>query len=593
MIKMTIRSPIVSVLGHVDHGKSSILDAIRDSNILATEAGAITQAIGASIIPVETIKCKCGNLLEKMNVKLTIPGLLFIDTPGHAAFTSLRKRGGSLADIAIVVVDINEGFKPQTIEAIEILKNAKTPFIIAANKLDLSPGFRIPQDKTTPILKQINQQEPKIITYIETKLYEIVGAIHEKFQISAERFDRIDDFTKQIGIVPISAKMKLGLSELLMVLSALTQKYLENNLQLDVNGFAKGSILEVKEEQGLGTTLDVILYNGTLKTGDIVVIGGIDEPIVTRVKAMFEPAPLSEMRDKKSQFSPVKKVVAATGVKLSCPDIDNVLSGMPIMACENNEESIEKTKIEVQKEIETAKVKTDDEGILIKADNIGSLEALAHILKEKNIPIRKARVGPISKKDFIDAEASYERNPLNCVILGFNIPQEKSTENVKVITNQVIYHIIEDYEKWIDEETKRMEAEKMKELYKPCKIQVLQNCIFRQSNPCIVGVEVLEGTIKQNMELIKKDNSKSSFVKSIGSGKDNLAFAEKGKQVAIAIPNITAGRQINEEDILYSELNENQYRQLKENKKYLKEEEVELLREIADIKRKTNPLWGA
>lgn len=591
MIKMTIRSPIVSVLGHVDHGKSSILDAIRDSNILATEAGAITQAIGASIIPIETIKAKSGKLLEKMGVKLTIPGLLFIDTPGHAAFTSLRKRGGSLADIAIVVIDINEGFKPQTLEAIEILRGAKTPFIIAANKLDLAPRYKIPQDRETPILKQINDQDPQIITYIETKLYEIVGTIHEKFGLEAERFDRIQDFTKQVGIIPISAKMHLGLSELLMVLSALTQKYLENNLQLDIEGSAKGSILEVKEEQGLGTTLDVIIYNGNLKVGDTIVIAGIEKPVVTKVRALFEPSPLCEMRDKKSCFTPVKKVVAATGVKISCPDIDTVLSGMPLISC--SPDKIEEAKIQVQKEIETVKVKTEEKGLLIKADNIGGLEAIAHILKEKNIPIRKAKVGPISKKDFIDAEASFESDPLHSVILGFNIPLEKSTEKVKVITSPIIYHIIEAYEEWVEKEKKRIEEESMKELFKPCKIQVLQNCIFRQSNPCIVGVEVKEGTLKQNMSMIKKDGSNCSHIKSIGSGKDNLSSAEKGKQVAIGLPGVTAGRQINEEDILYSDLNETQYRALKENRKLLKEDEVELLREIADIKRKQNPLWGA
>jgi translation initiation factor 5B len=589
---MSIRSPIVSVLGHVDHGKSSLLDAIRDSNILATEAGAITQAIGASIVPIETIKCKCGVLLEKMNINITIPGLLFIDTPGHAAFTSLRKRGGSLADIAIVVIDINEGFKPQTLETIEILKSAKTPFVIAANKLDLSPRYRVPVDKNTPILKQINEQSPEIITYIETKLYNIVGTMHEKFSLPAERFDRVEDFTKEVAIIPISAKLKLGLSELLMVISALTQKYLENNLLLDTEGYGKGTILEVKEEQGMGTTLDVILYNGNIKVGDTVVIGGLETPIITKIRALFEPAPLNEMRDKKSSFSPVKKVIAATGVKISCPDIDSVLSGMPIQTCENTLEAIEKAKEEVQKETQSVKINTKEKGIMIKADNIGSLEALAFILNEKNIPIRKATVGPVTKKDLIDAEASYENDPLTSIILGFNIPQEKSTDKVKILTSNIIYHLIEEYEIWIKDEEKRIEEEKLKEITKPCKIQVLQNCIFRQSNPCIVGVEVKEGTLRQNMELLKKDGSKCSFVKSIGSGKENLSFADKGVQVAIGLPGVTAGRQINEEDILYSDINETQYRKLKEHKKLLNNDEIELLKEISEIKRKVNPLWG-
>ena len=257
---MALRSPIVTVLGHVDHGKSSILDAIRGSNIVAGEAGAITQAIGASIIPAHTIQKKVGKLLEAMKLNLTIPGLLFIDTPGHAAFTSLRSRGGSLADIAVLVVDMNEGFKPQTLEAVEILKNAKTPFIVAANKLDLVPRFS--QKEAPGVLQLINAQAPEVITDVETKLYKIVGTLHEKFSMPAERYDRVDDFTKQVAIVPCSAKAGFGLQELLMVLTGLAQRYLEKFLDVDVTGPGKGVILEVKEEKGLGQTIDVILYDG-------------------------------------------------------------------------------------------------------------------------------------------------------------------------------------------------------------------------------------------------------------------------------------------------------------------------------------------
>ncbi|MCX6707042.1 MAG: GTP-binding protein [Candidatus Woesearchaeota archaeon] len=254
-----LRSPICSVLGHVDHGKSSILDSIRGTCVVKGEAGLITQAIGASIIPLGTIKAKCGKLLETMNMTFTIPGLLFIDTPGHAAFTSLRKRGGALADIAIVVIDINEGFKPQTIEAIEILKNNKTPFIIAANKIDLIPGWKISQKS---ILQNIMEQSPDVITKIDMKLYEIVGQIHEKFSMNSERFDRVDDFTKQIAIVPCSAKTGEGLQELIMVIAGLAQRFLEKALDFNIDGPAKGSIMEVKEDKGLGKTIDVIIYDG-------------------------------------------------------------------------------------------------------------------------------------------------------------------------------------------------------------------------------------------------------------------------------------------------------------------------------------------
>ena len=218
-----IRQPIVTVVGHVDHGKTSILDKIRGSAIQAGEAGGITQAIGASIIPLHTIQKITGELLEKMNMKFNIPGILFIDTPGHASFTSLRKRGGNLADIAILVVDITEGLKPQTIESIEILKQFKTPFIIAANKIDLISGW---VTKEGPLAASLNSQPDSVRNLVDTKLYNLVGKIAEH-GFNADRFDRVDDFTKNIAIVPTSAKTGEGIPELLMIMSGLAQKFLE------------------------------------------------------------------------------------------------------------------------------------------------------------------------------------------------------------------------------------------------------------------------------------------------------------------------------------------------------------------------------
>ncbi|MFP4119048.1 MAG: translation initiation factor IF-2 [Candidatus Woesearchaeota archaeon] len=588
-----IRSPIVSVLGHVDHGKSSLLDAIRDTDILKTEAGAITQAIGASIVPAETIERKCGNLLKNLGVKLTIPGLLFIDTPGHAAFTSLRKRGGSLADIAVVVVDINEGFKPQTYEAIEVLRAAKTPFIIAANKLDVISGFNtqdVPED--SPILGLIGKQSSQVQQTIESRMYELVGQLYDKFNLTAERFDRVEDFTKQVAIVPISALEKLGVQETLMVLGALAQKYLEKHLSLDVSGPAKGSVLEIKEERGLGKSLDVIIYNGTLRVGDTVVIGGLENAHVARVRALFEPDPHSEMRDKKSHFTSVKEVSAATGVRINCPDLGEVFSGMPIISCENTSEAIDEARSQVQAQVDEVIVETDREGIILKADNIGSLEALSALVKEKGIPVRKASIGPISKKDVADAESNFETDPLNAVILGFNIPDVPSSDKVRIITDDVIYAILDRYDQWLEVEKKRLQEKQLEGLTKPCKVEILNHCIFRQSNPCVFGVEVLSGTLRTGMELMKAGGDRLSVVKSIQDKKESVSSAEKGKQVAISMHNITAGRHISEGDILYTNLSPNEYREFKKHRDLLSHEEKELLKEIAEIKRREDTVWG-
>lgn len=583
-----IRQILVTVVGHVDHGKTSILDKIRGTAVTEGEAGLITQSIGASIIPIETIKRVCGKLLESLNLNLTIPGILAIDTPGHAAFTSLRKRGGSLADIAIVVVDINEGFKPQTVEAIEFLKESKTPFVIAANKIDLLPKWRSSEG---PVLSNLNSQQPETQKAFEEKMYSIVGQIYEKFQMNAERFDRVADYTQQIAIVPASAKTGEGIPELLMVLTGMAQKYLEKCLHCHIDGPAKGTVLEVKEEKGLGKTMDVIIYDGTLKVGDQIVIGNIGEPIVAKVKALFEPVPLSEMRAKKSKFQSVKKVSAATGVKISAPGAEEAISGMPVVSVS---EDADKSKKEVQKQVEQVLIETDKEGIVIKADSLGSLEAMINMLKERDIPIRKALIGDITKKDIIDAQSIREKNPLLSVVLGFNVklPEDLKSESVKVITSPIIYEIIEKLEKWQEDEKKRQESKAVENLVQPCKIEVLKGYIFRQSNPAVVGVHVVEGILKSDTPLMTDGGEFVAEVKSIQAEQKSVEKAEKGQEVAISLPGVTVGRQINEEDVLFSAIPEKDFRKFKDHKDLLEGPQKTILKQIAEIMRRKNPVWG-
>jgi translation initiation factor 5B len=412
-------------------------------------------------------------------MEFTIPGLLFIDTPGHAAFVNLRKRGGSIADIAVLVVDINEGFKPQTIECVEILKQSKTPFVVAANKIDLINGW---QEKEGNLMQQISLQNDSVKQALDTKLYELVGKFSDH-GFSSERFDRVSDYTKEIALIPTSAKTGVGLPELLMVITGLAQRYLEKCLECNVCGPAKGTILEVKEEKGRGKTLDVIIYDGRLKVNDTISIGGIEKLMVTKVRALFEPAALAEMRDKKSKFSPVKEVKAATGVKIVAPSVDEAIAGMPLRS--SVESLLDKTKKEVQAIVGEVLVETKKAGIIIKADSLGSLEALTHLLREKNIPIRKASIGKITKKDLSDAESNYDEDPLMSVILGFNVQSEKAPEHVKIITSDIIYKIIEGFEKWQDEEKKRQEAGELDTLVRPCKLEVMRGYVFRQNNPAI------------------------------------------------------------------------------------------------------------
>ncbi len=584
-----LRQLIITVMGNVDAGKTQLLDTIRNTSIVESEPGKITQSIGCSIISTETIKKISGSLLQRHKIEIKIPGFVIIDTPGHAAFTNLRKRGGNLADIAILVLDVNEGIKPQTIECIDILKQYKTPFVVALNKIDLLQGWS--SNAKAGLLENIQKQNEGTMLLLEKKLYETVGKLSE-LGFNSERFDRVEDYTKQVALIPTSAKTGEGLPELLMVMTGLSQKFLEESLKIDIKGSAKGTVLEVKEEKGLGTTIDVIIYDGSLKQNDTIVIGSVAEPIVTKVKALFEPKPLAEMRDKKAKFKSVKEVKAATGVKISAPELDKAVAGMPLRSCEPND--IEKVKKELKQEIEEVIIETDRQGIVIKADSLGSLEALIKILKEKNIELKKASIGNISKKDISDAEINHEKDPLQSVVLGFNVElmQDVDSRGATVFVNNVIYKLIEDFEKWQHNERKRLEGKETELLFSPCKLRLLKGYVFRQNNPAVAGVEVLAGTLRVGVPLMKEDGVAITEAKSMQEEQENIEKAEKGKRIAVSFPNVTMGRQIREEDTLFSAIPEEQFRKFKEFKKNLTQDEISILKEIAEIMRKQNPMWG-
>ena len=593
---MSLRKVLVAVLGHVDHGKTSLLDKIRQTAVTKGEAGGITQAIGVSIIPLQTIKNICGKLLDVFKGNLTVPGLLTIDTPGHAAFTSLRKRGGSLADIAIVVVDINEGFKPQTIESINILKSHKVPFVIAANKIDLLAGWTYDPQKF--LLQNINEMDYTAQGHFEKKMYELVAQVQEQ-GLEAERFDRVSDYTKQMAIIPISAHTGEGIPELLMVLTGLAQKYLEQQLQMEELGPAKGTILEVKEDKGLGTTADAILYNGTLHVNDTLIIGGIDKPLLVKIRALLEPDELNEMRERKSKFQNVKEVTAATGVKISAPGLEKAIAGMPLRGCSGKSEDITRLQEEVQQEVgEVVFEEREEVGIIIKADTLGGLEALRTLLQEKQIPIASASLGNVAKKDISQVESMKEKDQFYGVLLGFNvsvpadIAEYVKTKNLKVFVHPVIYQTIEEYEKYADTLKKEIELKELSQLVRPCKFALLKGYTFRQSNPAIMGVEIEIGKIKSGDPIMNLEGKRITSVKSLEEGQESLTAAEQGKQVAMAMDGVMVGRQINEGDFLYTDIPEEDFRKLKELKKYLSRTEIEVLKEIAEIKRKENPVWG-
>ncbi|MDK2849463.1 MAG: translation initiation factor [Candidatus Woesearchaeota archaeon] len=583
-----IRSPICSVVGHVDHGKSTLLDFVRGTRIVSKEAGGITQAIGASMVPLDKIKEIAGPLIKTLKIDIKIPGLLFIDTPGHAAFTNLRKRGGNLADISILIVDINEGFMPQTIESLQILKEYKTPFIVAANKVDKLPGFQV--KKGVPLLKLIESQQPNVQALLDTKIYELVGKLYE-FGFNSERFDRVSDYTKQVAIVPISAMLGVGVPELLVLLIGLAQRYLEQSLKLNLGEEAKGTILEVKDISGLGKVIDVILYDGSLSVGDHIAIATLDEPIITRVKALFLPKPLTEIRENKNKFQSVKKVTASCGVRIVASDLDKCLAGMPLISIKDSSD-ISEVKERLKADIGEVLFETDKDGILVKADSLGSLEALLTLLRENNIPVRKSGLGNITKKDIIEAKSLKERDELLGVILGFNVGCIDDPQDIEIISDNIIYRIIDRYNEWLEMKKLELRKQTLSDLPSLAKIQVLPNYIFRQSNPAIVGIEVLSGVLKKDTPLMKNNGEPVTRVKEIQKDKESVQELPRGEQAAISLIGITIGHQVKKDEVLYTFLTAEQFRRYKEAKDLLEDEQIELLKEIASIMRKKDPTWG-
>lgn len=590
-----IRQPIISVLGHVDHGKTLLLDKIRGTAVASREAGAITQHIGATGVPVSVVEEICGRFFKKfVSGGIDLPGLLFIDTPGHEAFTNLRSRGGALADLAVLVVDITEGFQPQTVESINHLQNNETPFVVAANKCDLLPGWKPLPDAC--FLDTFSEQNTRVQEEIDERTYELVGELDEHgFQ--SERFDRVEDFKKQIGIVPTSAKTGEGIPELLAILAGLAQRFMKEELSVEVSGPARGTVLEVKEERGLGKTIDAIIYDGTLSARDKMAAGGLDKVIVSKVRALLQPKPLDEIRDPQEKFEQRNDVSAAAGIKIAAPDIEGVVAGGPVWGVESDED-VDKICRLVKERLESVRIKTDEEGLIVKADTLGSLEALEGQLRARDIPIRWGDIGNVSRQNIIEASTVAEDEPLLGAVLAFNVDvlphaeEEAKRQGVNVLENDVIYRIIENYEEWAEEEKERIRAEKLEGLLRPGKVSIKPGYVFRRSHPAIVGVDVLGGILRSDFPLMRKDGESIGVIREIQSEQKTVPQAEAGDELAFSIEGPLVGRQIKEGDVLYVDISSEQMIKLKELSEMLSEDEIRVMEEIISIKQEEDPVYG-
>ena len=579
MESKNIRQPIVTVVGHVDHGKTSILDCLRGSSVHEKEAGGITQEISFTSYPIEQLK-KTFPLVEKSGLNLEIPGFLFIDTPGHAAFTNLRKRGGNLADIAVLVIDINEGIKPQTSEVLQILRHGKTPFVIALNKIDNISGWRT--GKTLGIKESVESQGRNVKQNFDEKYLTLVGSL-SNMGFESDLFYNISDFTKKISMVPCSAKTHEGIPELMMMLCGLSQKYLSKSLVIGKD--AKGVILEIKKDKSISYA-ESILYDGTLGKNDEIAVSNLEGfAVLTKIRILEEIEPL------KFKFKPKKSVSASTGVRMQFSEKIDVLPGMPFMAYNNNKDEIEKIfKDEISQILKTAEEK---QGIIAKADSLGSLEALLFMLKQNHIPVVKAGIGEISKADLISARANLKINPVDSLIAGFNVSLNEEVEGIakgsreiKVIAEKVIYKLIDEIVSFREEKKKEIEKQRLLALASLCKLKILKEFVFRNTKPAIFGARIEVGKLISGLNLIDENSEKAGRIKNIQSENKSVPEAVEGMEVAVSMPGVNFERQMKDRNFLYSDIAESEFRTFRKNKDLLSSREISLLQEIAEIKRK-------
>jgi len=506
----------------------------------------------------------------------------------------LRRRGGSAADIAILVIDLTKGVEPQTEESIEILKTRKTPFVIAANKVDLVPGWK--KVDAESMSSGIRLQAPEVQREIDNRIYTVMGSL-SKFGLNADRFDRVRDFTKTIAIVPTSAKTGEGIQELLALVVGLTQSFMKQELRT-TDGPARGTVLEVKEEVGLGITINAIVYDGTLSVGERITLGGKQGPIITTVRAILVPKPMDEIRDPRDKFSNVRSVKAASGIKIVAPELENALSGSSLYAIPEGESAMTYSGM-VREEFERLRIETDKTGIIVKTDTLGALEAITTALAKSGTPIRIADVGDISRREVIEAEVVRDKDRLLGVIMGFNVrllpdaEEEATRRNITIFRADVIYDLLDGYSRWVEaEKAANLRAELDRHL-KPAKMRVLPGFVFRHSKPAIFGVEILAGTAKQKCPLIGKDGKAVGTIQRLQDKGKDIDEARTGMQVAISVDKAVMGRNVAEDATLYVAVPEQSARELSTRlRDHLSPEEIIVLDELTEIMRKENPLWN-
>lgn len=589
------RSPICVIMGHVDTGKTKILDKIRHSNIQDGEAGGITQQIGATYFPESEIKRRTQFFKGPFKLEYNIPGLLIIDTPGHESFSNLRSRGSSLCDIAILVIDIMHGVENQTLESLQMLVSKKVPFIIALNKIDRLSGWQ--SKDWREFVNGVKVQDQHTMAQYQKGLQRVITQLGQQGLNGVPFNNWVRNISTKIEledvpIVPTSAITGEGIPDLLAILQLRAHIQMKN--RLTSKNELQCTVLEVKVEQGMGTTLDVILVNGVLHVNDIIVLAGMNGPIVSRIRALLTPAPLKELRVR-SEYLHHDKIYAAMGCKISGPDLQSAIAGSELFVAHSDEDvEILKKRVEADITAITSSVNKNEDGLLVQASTLGSLEALLSYLKSQNVNVAAVGIGPLYKKDIQQILHIAQANPKYACVLCFNVEISADAKtfaqqnDIKIFSAEIIYHLTDMYAKYIEDlKVKAREAARAQMVW-PVEFQYLEKSLIHRSKPIIIGIKVLDGTLKKGTPIstIGENARFIGTVDSIQVNQQPIEEAKIGQECAILIKDPAswspeADKDFHPKDIFVSKLTRPLIDLLKEHfRDELAREDWELVRKI-------------
>uniref|UniRef100_A0A7N6B6S9 Eukaryotic translation initiation factor 5B n=1 Tax=Anabas testudineus TaxID=64144 RepID=A0A7N6B6S9_ANATE len=558
-----LRAPVVCVLGHVDTGKTKILDKLRHTHVQDGEAGGITQQIGATNVPKETIEEQTKMVKNFDRENLKIPGMLIIDTPGHESFSNLRNRGSSLCDIAILVVDIMHGLEPQTLESINLLKEKKCPFIVALNKIDRLYDWKKSPD--TDVVATLKKQKKNTKDEFDERAKAVIVEFAQQGLNAALFFENKDPRTF-VSLVPTSAHSGDGMGNLIALLVELTQTMLARRLAHCDE--LRAQVMEVKALPGMGTTIDVILINGCLREGETIIVPGVEGPIVTQIRGLLLPPPLKELRVK-SQYEKHKEVSTSQGVKILGKDLEKTLAGLPLLVA-HREDEIPVLRDELVRELKQtlSSIKLEEKGVYVQASTLGSLEALLEFLRTSKVPYAGINIGPVHKKDVMKASTMLEHDPQYAVILAFDVKVERESQEmadslgVRIFSAEIIYHLFDAFTKYREDYKKAKQDEFKHIAVFPVKLRILPQFIFNSRDPIVMGVTVEAGVLKQGTPLCvpSKGFVDIGVVTSIEVNHKSVDSAKKGQEICIKIEPIPGespkmyGRHFEATDLLVSKI---------------------------------------